>query len=716
MTLTYCLSLLTTLDRRVMTGRPYGNVLLSLGLIQALLITIFVCLNGHCLAYSNTGSTDVESAFGEGKRHYDNGDMESAYGTWSKLFGDPVYGSAAYILLSQKYLISGKPELAEQLIKRFSKEYPGSVYSKRAGEILADALYEQGKPEALKLLSGQLSGSSERRKPTILFKLATIDNRLGNHNSAASNYRKLFLEYPSTVEGLKSVDELASLVTKGKIAKPVFTDAEQMSRAARLYSSGRFDLAAEAYQALLKRKPSDNNLTLKIARCRFKERRNEQSLAILRRISKGNLTENQRVEALTVMALIHWRMDRYKDFEECCKFLMEKGPASSKQKALFYLAAYNFERGNTSVAQGYFERLLKQHPQSQYSKDARWRLAWIHYLNGKFSEASESYKQVRNVFRDGKMDSASKYWEARSLIRGGRVKEAEPLLKSLVTDDPLGYYGLEAERIMKSSGLEVDHNGVCSRRFPDLTLSPGLQDNPLIYAATKLMEKGVYDLASINLEALPAGMLSSPPLAFLAARAAHGSENHAKAWEIISTNFGALLRNPPQDTPPEILEIAFPRVYMGHTVQTARKHSMDPNLIWALIRQESRYNPNAVSPAGALGLMQITPAAVGPTRASKVSPDNITELLDPEKNISLGVQLLSKNLNSFHGNMVPAIAAYNADIKKVRDWVHRNGKLQQDEFVELIPFQETRNYVKHVLAGYAAYKTVHKRRELAGYW
>jgi soluble lytic murein transglycosylase len=698
-----------------MTGQPCKNVLLTLALVPAFLIPFLLCSSDCCEAYSNSASTNVESAFTEGKRHCDNGDMQSAYGIWSKIFGEPVYGSAAYILLSKKYLISGKPELAEQLIKRFSKEYPGSVYSKMAEKILTDSLYEQSKAEALKLLSTQLSSSSERKKPAILFKLATIENRRGNHNIAANNYRKLFLEYPAAVEGLKSVDELASLVTKGKITKPVFTDAEQMSRAARLYSSGRFDLAADAYQALLKKKPSDNNLTLKIARCRFKERRNEQSLAILKRISKGNLTENQRLEALTVMALIHWRMDRYKDFEECCKLLMEKGPASSKQKALFYLASYNFERGNNSIAQSYFERLIKQYPQSQYANNARWRLAWIHYLNGKFDEASESYKQVRYVFRDGKMDSPSKYWEARSLIRGGRVKEAELLLKNLVADDPMGYYGLEAERIVKSSGLDVDRNGVCNRKFPDLTLSPDLKNNPLISAATKLMEKGVYDLASINLEALPAGMLSSPPVAFLAARAAYGSENYSKAWEIIATNFGDLLRNPPQDTPPEILEIAFPRVHLGHTVQTANKHSMDPNLVWALIRQESRYNPNAVSPAGALGLMQITPAAVGPTRTSRVSADNIAQLLDPKKNISLGVQLLSKNLNSFHGNMVPAIAAYNADIKKVREWVHRNGKLQQDEFVELIPFQETRNYVKHVLAGYAAYKAVHKKRELAGY-
>ena len=144
---------------------------------------------------------------------------------------------------------------------------------------------------------------------------------------------------------------------------------------------------------------------------------------------------------------------------------------------------------------------------------------------------------------------------------------------------------------------------------------------------------------------------------------------------------------------------------------------MDPHLVWAIIRQESRYDPTVVSPAGALGLMQVTPAAAGHTaRSGKIPTKAISEILEPDKNLAIGTNILAKNLSNFKGNVVYAVAAYNADINKVREWVRKNGKMKQDEFIETIPYLETRLYVKKVLGGYAAYSRLHRKRDLAGLW
>jgi soluble lytic murein transglycosylase len=78
--------------------------------------------------------------------------------------------------------------------------------------------------------------------------------------------------------------------------------------------------------------------------------------------------------------------------------------------------------------------------------------------------------------------------------------------------------------------------------------------------------------------------------------------------------------------------------------------------------------------------------------------------------------MLAKNLQSFNGKIVPSIAAYNADIAKVRQWVRRNNNLKQDEFIESIPYLETRTYVKKVLANYHAYTRLHRKKDLAGLW
>jgi soluble lytic murein transglycosylase len=91
-------------------------------------------------------------------------------------------------------------------------------------------------------------------------------------------------------------------------------------------------------------------------------------------------------------------------------------------------------------------------------------------------------------------------------------------------------------------------------------------------------------------------------------------------------------------------------------------------------------------------------------------------LLEPKQNITHGIRILAKNLSGFNGRIVPAIAAYNADIRKVRDWVKKNEKMSQDEFIENIPYLETRIYVKKVLAGFRAYGKLHRQKDIVGFW
>jgi soluble lytic murein transglycosylase len=157
-------------------------------------------------------------------------------------------------------------------------------------------------------------------------------------------------------------------------------------------------------------------------------------------------------------------------------------------------------------------------------------------------------------------------------------------------------------------------------------------------------------------------------------------------------------------------------VHFSEAVRTAEKHRVDPHLVWAIIRQESRYDASVVSPAGAMGLMQVTPAAAGLSKKGKIPAAAIAEILEPKTNLAHGTRILAKNLEVFKGKIIPAVASYNADIRKVRDWIRQNGKMKQDEFIENMPYLETRIYVKKVLAGYSAYSLLHRKGDLAGLW
>jgi soluble lytic murein transglycosylase len=131
---------------------------------------------------------------------------------------------------------------------------------------------------------------------------------------------------------------------------------------------------------------------------------------------------------------------------------------------------------------------------------------------------------------------------------------------------------------------------------------------------------------------------------------------------------------------------------------------VDPYLAAAIIREESQYDEKAVSMVGAIGLMQLMPMTANQVAQRFGFPIVAREnLFDGETNIQLGVRYLGQLMDQFSGNLAYAVAAYNAGPLAVTNWIAMHRGRDQDEFVELIPYQETRLYVKRVLRSYGEY-------------
>lgn len=671
---------------------------------------------GPCCALEVASGPVQAYLFAEGKKHYDAGDLERAAEVWRNVLPDTLYGPPAYLLLARGFS-KHKPDRSETLLKEFLNGHDPGVYRDLAVQELGTVLWEQRKPEAAKVLSGILSKAGDKQRPELTLKLAQLEKDLGDYPKAVAYYRTLYVNEPASVEGLKAADDLAWLVFHGKVDRQEFTENEQMARADRLFAKGRFDLAAAAYLELLKKKPADKELQIKIARCRFKDRQNQKAIDMLKEVLQGDLSDKQRWEALHLSSLVYWRLDKEKDFEFCSAKIIEKAPDKLKRKALFNLGAFYLERGQYARAEACFNRILKLAPDASQRTDVKWKIGWIKYWTKHYKDAAEAFREARAGSPGGKIDIASRYWQARALALADRQAEADALLKGIVQTCPLNYYGIEAEKQLRARKIHVSQEPKSSRPFPGIKLSPAESANPNVKAAQALMDQGLTEFALLQLEALPKSVKASPAVAFLAAKAAYGAGKFRAAQEILYPSFGPFMEKPPYDAPREFIELAFPRVHRTETTRAAQKHSMDPHLVWAIMRQESRYDPSVVSPAGAMGLMQVTPEAAGLTKKrGKIPTGALAELLDPSKNLSYGVRILAKNLETFKGKLVPTVASYNADIRKVRDWIRRNGKMKQDEFIENIPYLETRIYVKKVLAGYQAYSLLHRKKDLTGLW
>jgi soluble lytic murein transglycosylase len=162
-------------------------------------------------------------------------------------------------------------------------------------------------------------------------------------------------------------------------------------------------------------------------------------------------------------------------------------------------------------------------------------------------------------------------------------------------------------------------------------------------------------------------------------------------------------------------KILFPQPYWSSIEQEAAKNGLDPYMVASLIRQESEFNPAAISPANAFGLMQLLPS-VGRSMAKEegIRRFNEIELLNPETNIRLGTRYLKQTLDKFDGQAPYAFAAYNAGDSRVTDWQAIGKYHGMDEFVESIPFTETREYVQAILRNESIYRELNAGRELGG--
>jgi soluble lytic murein transglycosylase len=182
-----------------------------------------------------------------------------------------------------------------------------------------------------------------------------------------------------------------------------------------------------------------------------------------------------------------------------------------------------------------------------------------------------------------------------------------------------------------------------------------------------------------------------------------------QAMRIMKSNSPEYLSLPVPSAPRKFWELLFPLPYRSDLVRNARERDLDPFLLAGLIRQESEFNPQAVSHANAYGLTQIRPATGRQfARAAGVSRVTTNVLYQPAANLKIGSSILRSMLDHQNGQVEQTLAAYNAGPNRVVEWLAWNTYREPAEFVESIPFTETRDYVQAVLRNAEMYRRLYQ--------
>ncbi len=337
--------------------------------------------------------------------------------------------------------------------------------------------------------------------------------------------------------------------------------------------------------------------------------------------------------------------------------------------------------GLSAAATGFYRRAVAAHPPSYDAAEARWRLGWIALRAGRAAEAETLYREAAKSAPFRGEAARAWYWASKAMDARG-ASGSDAVLRAIVTDYPLTFYGQRARARLSAPVPELappppppaprDTAGATHEELARLRL-----DVDAVEAAEDALDAR-HDFALVR---------------FLA-------EGHSRLGAVrhsVALAEDALANGIRDET---MWRVAYPKAFWPEVSAAAQATGIDPLLLLALIREESRYDPDAISWARAVGLSQVLPStAQAMTRDRSYTAE---KLRDPAINLRLGARYLRLQLDRFGGDVRLALAAYNAGPGSARKWVNLDA--DPDYFIEKIGIAETRAYVRRVLGSYGIYK------------
>jgi soluble lytic murein transglycosylase len=364
------------------------------------------------------------------------------------------------------------------------------------------------------------------------------------------------------------------------------------------------------------------------------------------------------------------------------KFASEAEGAAA---ALYLLADLATDDGRDADARKRFRELYAKYPRSARADDARFRAAMIDYVNGDFGPAAMELDSLVTASPRAGEAMAARYWSGRAWEAKGDTARARARWRDVISREPISYYAGVSARQLDTATWAPPGGPASTDTFPRV---PGVDS---AMRRIELLEQLGMDVeAGFEYTALESAASGSPARLLATANAlrAHGQTSRSirLAWKLIEGG----------QRDARAYRLAYPVVDQAELARQAKARSLEPALVAALIRQESSFNPRAVSVAGARGLMQVMPAVGQQVARSLGYPvwDPVL-LFEPDANLELGTAHLAAFMKQYDG-LVRTLAAYNAGGSRVERWKAKSGTDDPEIFAERIPFTETRDYVRIV--------------------
>jgi len=522
-------------------------------------------------------------------------------------------------------------------------------------------------------------------------RIAESFQRSGKLEQAAEEFGRVWTRYPARDEGAQAGRALEQL--ERALGRKLRTAAEQRERADGFLRAYRNEEAlAAADQALAQGLSKEDASLARAARAEalFRLRRYPEATQAYDALPP---TEENRIQRARAQA-------RAGDVEGGARALTELGQASSTAQGAraLLLAAMLWEDTDLERARDLFTQVVARAPGSPLANAARWQLGWQDYVAGRYDGAVRQWTRLEADTTDPIEALRPRYWRIRAEQRQGDA-DAEHDFAALATEYPLSYYGWRAAMRVGSA--------TATREVPVIPRGESRLDDAALLRPRILMEAGWQDAARAELGRVETRARSLDDRLAVASLYAEARDYYGAQRVVVDAYAERLARGPV----PGLLELwwhAWPMPFPDAVREATARGDVDPGLVYSLMREESSFRPDVVSIAGARGLLQLMPdTAERLARALPLPGFTAEDLFDPRTNVRLGADYFASLLRQFSGRTSAAVGSYNAGPHVVVRWLPAGGGSEDDEWVEEIPYEETRAYVKRVLRSAEAYRVLY---------
>lgn len=612
---------------------------------------------------------------------------------------------AAYFLASA-YAAMGRSTDTAATLRDFESKHADSLLLRDAMHVYGQSLLTSGRgAEAVRVLQKYRSPLRSDYE----WDLARSYEAVGEYAKAGQIYKALYYTMPQSAEANGAKNSFDRLAASGYVNAASF--AERKTRADLLMQAHHNADAAREYRALLPVASVEQQsaVTISLGVALHRSGNDREARPLLDSVSDASDPSGQRLFALAEMARA---ADDGAQLQDVLNRLRQTAPTSEYLDQALLLAGNQYLlRQDYDRAIDHYRELQERFPRSPRASYAHWKGAWLALRQGRTLEAEREFEEEVQLYPTAPEAPAALYWRARLAEEDRDFAKARAWYEKLSNRFRNYYYSdLARTRLAAIPSVAPVRDPILEKIPPNVVPAAYSAvdlptDNVRLQKSRLLQNAGMTDFAIKELQAAAEG---AGWASIEMARIYQDSGQYHRALQALKRNVPGYFALDVQQLPRPYWENLFPRPFWADLKKSAVQNELDPFLVASLIRQESEFNPGAVSRADALGLMQLLPKT-GKKVAHELKVRNFstTGLLSPAMNLQLGTRYFREMVDHFGGHVEYALAAYNAGPDRVQSWMAQGKYRDMAEFVESIPFTETREYVQAIMRNAAIYRKLY---------